>query len=53
MTVNEIEKLLGADASTLLQHTCKGIPKESIHLPGPDYVDRVYAHSDRPTPVSA
>ena len=51
MTTSEIEKLLGADAKDLLGHSCKGIPKESLHLPGPDYVDRVYALSDRPTPV--
>lgn len=51
MTFNDIEKLLGLDAKTLLGHKCTGIPKESICLPGPDYVDRVYALSDRPTPV--
>jgi fructose-bisphosphate aldolase, class I len=43
----DIESLLGADAKTLLEHKCKGIPKESIHLPGPDYVDRAYGLSDR------
>ena len=48
---SDIESLLGAEAKTLLEHKCKGIPKESIHLPGPDYVDRIYALSDRPTPV--
>src|ERR1041385_2470818 len=42
----DIEALLGADKS-LLSHTCKGIPKESIHLPGSDYVDRAYGLSDR------
>jgi class I fructose-bisphosphate aldolase len=42
-----IEALLGADAKTLLEHTCKGIPKESILQPGPDYVDRAYGLSDR------
>src|ERR1041385_778927 len=51
MAINEIQQLLGADAKMLLEHKCKGIPKESIHLPGPDYVDRVYTLSDRPTPV--
>jgi len=50
MTV-DIEGLLGADAKKLLDHKCTTIPKESIHLPGPDYVDRIYALSDRPTPV--
>jgi len=47
----DLEKLLGADAKLLLQHKCTTIPKESLHLPGPDYIDNVYALSDRPTPV--
>lgn len=42
-----IPELLGADAKSLLDHTCATIPKESIYLPGPDFVDRVFAHSDR------
>ncbi|MCR4296733.1 MAG: class I fructose-bisphosphate aldolase [Elusimicrobia bacterium] len=49
MTTN-IETLLGADAK-LLEHKCTTIPKETIHLPGPDSVDRIFALSDRPTPV--
>jgi len=47
----DFERLLGADAKSLLEHQCKTIPKESIHLPGPDYIDKVYRLSDRPTPV--
>src|SRR5689334_1508987 len=47
----DIESLLGADAGNLLNYTCKGIPKESLHLPGPDFVDRVMAMTDRPVPV--
>ncbi len=47
----DLEKLLGADAKLLLQHKCTTILKESLHLPGPDYIDNVYALSDRPTPV--
>jgi fructose-bisphosphate aldolase, class I len=43
----EIERLLGADAKGLLEHQCKTIPKESLHLPGPDFVDRVWMPSDR------
>ncbi|MEW6313741.1 MAG: class I fructose-bisphosphate aldolase [Pseudomonadota bacterium] len=45
--MNDIEKLLGEEAERLLQHRCAGIPKESLHLPGPDYVDRVVAMKDR------
>ncbi|MEX0958669.1 MAG: class I fructose-bisphosphate aldolase [Burkholderiales bacterium] len=43
----DVAALLGKDADTLLKHVCKTIPKESLHLPGPDFVDRVVAHSDR------
>lgn len=48
---NDVESLLGADAKKLLEHKCVGIPKETIHVPGPDSVDRLFALSDRPTPV--
>jgi fructose-bisphosphate aldolase, class I len=47
----EVESILGDEASTLLQHQCKTIPKESLHLPGPDFVDRILAGSDRPARV--
>ncbi|HTX98655.1 MAG TPA: class I fructose-bisphosphate aldolase [Bacteroidota bacterium] len=47
MTLKEIESLLGADARSLLDHHCKGIPKESLHLPGPDFVERIFLPSDR------
>ena len=40
-------ELLGDKAEELLSYTCKGIPKESIHVPGPDFVDRIWAQSDR------
>jgi fructose-bisphosphate aldolase, class I len=46
-----IDEILGGDAAALLQHTCTTIPKDSLMLPGPDYVDRSYALSDRPTRV--
>ncbi len=42
-----IEDLLGSDARALLEHRCQGIPRETLHLPGPDFVDRVVAPSDR------
>ena len=48
--LSEIEGILGSDAA-LLQHECKTIPKASLHLPGPDFVDRAFAGSDRPTRV--
>jgi class I fructose-bisphosphate aldolase len=43
----DIEAVLGEEARSLLGHVCKGIPKEALHLPGPDFVDRVVAPSDR------
>jgi class I fructose-bisphosphate aldolase len=49
--IDAISDLLGADARSLLDHRCKGIARETLHLPGPDWVDRVHLGSDRPTPV--
>ncbi len=45
-----VEDILGAEASTLLKHQCK-IPKETLHLPGPDFVERIHLSSNRPVPV--
>src|SRR2546422_1031739 len=50
-TISALADTLGGDAKSLLEHRCKGIPKERLHLPGPDIVDRVWAASDRTTPV--
>jgi class I fructose-bisphosphate aldolase len=43
----DIQALLGDDAEFLLEHECKGIPKDDLILPGPDFVDRVHVASDR------
>ncbi|HUP39119.1 MAG TPA: class I fructose-bisphosphate aldolase [Vicinamibacterales bacterium] len=48
---SKIEEILGDEAAGLLQYQCKTIPKETLHLPGPDYVERIYSISDRPTRV--
>jgi len=45
--VSNIEKALGDKAKFYLEHTCKGIPKNTIHAPGPDFVDRIVSSSDR------
>jgi class I fructose-bisphosphate aldolase len=45
--LSRIQELLGNDADTLLDHVTTTIPKENIQLPGPDFVDRVWANSDR------
>jgi len=44
--MTDITALLGAEAENLLTHQCRGIPGSMLHLPGPDYVDRVVAHKD-------
>jgi len=44
---SRIQELLGAEAESLLSHVTKTIPKENLHLPGGDFVDRVVAQSDR------
>src|SRR5688500_3389553 len=48
-----VEEVLGADAASLLQLQCKTIPTDTLHLPGPDFVERIHAASDRPVPVLA
>jgi fructose-bisphosphate aldolase, class I len=45
--IDSITSLLGDQADSLLGHTCKTIPKNLLHLPGPDFVDRIFAPSDR------
>ena len=47
----DIRGLLGAEADSLLGHESKGISRDKVVLPGPDYVDRVLSHSDRSIPV--
>jgi class I fructose-bisphosphate aldolase len=49
--MTNITQLLAGEAESLLNHRCAGIPRESLHLPGPDYVDRVVAMKDRKTGV--
>jgi class I fructose-bisphosphate aldolase len=49
--IDKIAEYLGGDARGLLDHVSKGIPKASLHLPGPRWVDDAHAGSDRPTPV--
>ncbi len=49
--IDRIAELLGDEASTLLEHESKTIDRSLLHLPGPDFVDRVVAQSDRPNAV--
>jgi fructose-bisphosphate aldolase, class I len=46
-SLGKIESLLGEEAGTLLHHRCTTVPKKLLHLPGPGFVDRVVAGSDR------
>ena len=45
--MTDITALLGAEADPLLSYTCKGIARDRLHLPGPDFIDRVVSDSDR------
>ena len=45
--LGKIQELLGSQADSLLQHTSATVPKEMLHAPGPDYLDRVFVDTDR------
>ncbi|HKI47108.1 MAG TPA: class I fructose-bisphosphate aldolase [Balneolales bacterium] len=47
VVTSSIEELLGKEADNLLNYTCKTVPKEKLHLPGPNFVDEVWYHSNR------
>ncbi len=47
LSIDKIHELLGEEADDLLTHVCKTVPKEKLHLPGPDFVDRIFVPSDR------
>ncbi len=49
--IDRIVELLGEDAGTILDYACKGIPREQVHAPGPDHLERVFGDSDRGAPV--
>jgi class I fructose-bisphosphate aldolase len=45
--MTDIHKILAEEAETLLGHHCEGIPKSRLHVPGPDYIDRVVSRKNR------
>jgi class I fructose-bisphosphate aldolase len=45
--IDQLTSLLGDKSESLLNHQCQTIPKDLLHLPGPDWVDRIFASSDR------
>lgn len=47
LKTGKLNELLGADAESLLGHTCKSITKDQLNLPGADFVDRSFALSNR------
>ena len=51
MTSTRVEELLGPEGEDLLTHRCETISADDLHLPGPDFVDRVMVETDRSTNV--
>ncbi len=49
--MDKISELLGNEADYLLYHQCKTVTKDQLHLPGKDFVDRVFIPTDRPVTV--
>ncbi len=47
MSFSKIKQMLGSEADSLLSHKCKTVPKEALHQPGADWVDRIFGCSDR------
>lgn len=45
--MTDIEQLLGEESQSLLTHACRGIEASELHLPGPDYIDRVVSRKNR------
>lgn len=50
-TMDKLESILGDQAKDLLEHSCKTVGKDLLHLPGPDFVSRVLGPGDRPVRV--
>lgn len=51
MALSDIVKLLGTEADDLLNHVCGTIPRESLYLPAPDFIGRIYSETDRSNQV--
>lgn len=49
--IKDIEEILGNEAESLLTYHSKTVPREMLHLPGPDFIDRVMVGTDRPPTV--
>ncbi len=53
MEFAQLRDILGDQAGDLMDHQCTTVPAETLHLPGPDFVDRIFVPSDRPPQVLA
>jgi class I fructose-bisphosphate aldolase len=49
--IKEIEQILGAEAESLLTYQSRTVSRDLLHLPGPDFIDRVLVGTDRPVSV--
>ena len=49
--IGKIRELLGNRSSYFLDYKSNTVGKDQLHLPGPDFVDRIWVNSDRPAPV--
>ncbi|NBV05133.1 MAG: fructose-bisphosphate aldolase, partial [Cytophagia bacterium] len=49
--MSQTSQILGSQADFLLGHRCKTIAATDLHLPGPDFVDRIWSASNRSIPV--
>ena len=49
--IESIQKYLGDESGYYLDYKSKTVNKNMLHLPGPDFVDRVFAQTDRSVPV--
>ena len=47
LAAKSIEELLGDEAEDLFTHECETISKDDLHIPGPDFIDRIWLNSDR------
>ena len=51
MNIEKISKLLGKDSEYLLGFKTPKVKKNQLHIPGPDWIERIFVPSDRPNPT--
>jgi len=50
-TIENIKRILGSESEDLLEHQCRTVTRENLHLPGPDFIEKIFFNSDRANPV--